>query len=61
MSKQAFLIDIDGVLYVGDSPVPGAADAISDLKKKGIQYPLSLKHDKKIKKNDCRPPHRHGV
>ncbi len=35
MSKQAFLIDLDGVLYVGDSPVPGAAETIAALKKKG--------------------------
>ncbi len=35
MSKKAFLIDLDGVLYVGDSPVPGAAETISTLKKEG--------------------------
>jgi HAD superfamily hydrolase (TIGR01458 family) len=32
------LLDLDGVLYVGDSPVPGAADAVDWLMGEGIPF-----------------------
>jgi len=32
---DAFLVDMDGVVHVGDSPVPGAVDAIRDLRDRG--------------------------
>lgn len=35
---QGFLIDIDGVLYVGDRPVDGAGDALRILKENGYTY-----------------------
>lgn len=36
MSVEAVLIDIDGVLTVGDEPVPGSLDAVQWLRDKGI-------------------------
>lgn len=36
--QRGFLIDIDGVLYIEDDPIPGAADAMSWLRRNG--YPL---------------------
>lgn len=33
---KAVLFDIDGVLYIGDSVVPGAIDAVARLKAKGV-------------------------
>lgn len=30
------LLDIDGVLYVGDTPVPGAAQALAELRELGV-------------------------
>jgi len=32
---DGFLIDLDGVVYVGDEPLPGAADAITELQHNG--------------------------
>jgi len=36
-SVKAVLCDIGGVLYVGDSPIPGAVEAIKEIKK---HYPV---------------------
>ena len=36
MSVEAVLIDIDGVLTVGDEPVPGSVDAVQWLRDEGI-------------------------
>ena len=33
---QALLIDLDGVLYVGDDPIPGAPDAVAALRRRGL-------------------------
>ena len=38
MKLEGFLIDLDGVLYVGDQVLPGAVDAMSYLRERG--YPL---------------------
>jgi HAD superfamily hydrolase (TIGR01458 family) len=35
---NALLIDLDGVLYVGDEPVPGAARAVDWLSAHGVPY-----------------------
>jgi len=32
---DAFLVDMDGVVHVGDSPVPGAVEAIGELRDRG--------------------------
>jgi HAD superfamily hydrolase (TIGR01458 family) len=33
---EALLLDLDGVLYVGDEPVPGAATAVAALRERGL-------------------------
>ncbi len=38
MDVKGILIDLDGVMYTGDRVIPGAADALEYLKKKG--YPI---------------------
>jgi HAD superfamily hydrolase (TIGR01458 family) len=35
---RGFLIDLDGVMYTGDNPVPGSAEAIHFLKDNGYAY-----------------------
>jgi HAD superfamily hydrolase (TIGR01458 family) len=35
---QGFLIDLDGVIYTGDKPVPGADTAIRSLEENGYSY-----------------------
>jgi HAD superfamily hydrolase (TIGR01458 family) len=36
MHEQLLLLDLDGVLYVEDEPVPGARDAVAELRRRGI-------------------------
>lgn len=38
MDISAILIDIDGTLFIGDEPIPGASSALTDLRKHGIKY-----------------------
>ena len=38
MEPEAILIDLDGVLYVGGIPVPGAVDTISYLRENGYSF-----------------------
>jgi len=41
----ALLIDLDGVLYEADEPVPGAAAAIQWLRDgRGVRFPGSRSH-----------------
>jgi len=35
---RGVLLDLDGVVYVGDEPVPGAADVVGWLEREGIPY-----------------------
>jgi len=37
---RGFLIDIDGVLRIGAEPIPGAAEAIAYLRRRGIPFRL---------------------
>lgn len=32
---DGFLIDLDGVVYIGDAVVPGAAEAVAELRRRG--------------------------
>ena len=36
MDPQALLLDLDGVLYVEDEPVPGAREAVAELRSRGL-------------------------
>ena len=38
MNIDAVLIDLDGVLHVGDAPVPGAVEAVEWLRDEGIPF-----------------------
>ena len=35
---RGVLLDLDGVVYVGDEPVPGAAETVDWLAREGIPY-----------------------
>ena len=32
---DAFILDLDGVVYRGDEPVPGAAETVAELRRRG--------------------------
>jgi HAD superfamily hydrolase (TIGR01458 family) len=36
MRARAILLDLDGVLYVEDEPIPGAVDAVAELRQLGL-------------------------
>lgn len=38
MSKKGFLIDMDGVIYKGSEPIPGAVEFINSLRIKGFPF-----------------------
>ena len=46
---DAFLFDLDGVLYRGDDPIPGAAEAVSALREAGRRVVF-------VTNNSARPP-----
>ncbi|HXU32430.1 MAG TPA: hypothetical protein VN851_17830 [Thermoanaerobaculia bacterium] len=35
-SPAAILLDLDGTLYLDDSPIPGAAEAVAEIRRLGI-------------------------
>jgi ribonucleotide monophosphatase NagD (HAD superfamily) len=35
---RGVLLDLDGVIYVGDQPVPGAAETVDWLLREGVPY-----------------------
>lgn len=54
--SRAFLIDLDGVLYDDDQPIPGAAEAIAHLREKG--YPFRFATNTTMR---CRASLRHKL
>src|SRR5919197_4860341 len=34
---DALLLDLDGVVYRGDEPVPGAADTLAEARRRGVR------------------------
>ncbi|MDH3638626.1 MAG: HAD-IIA family hydrolase [Gammaproteobacteria bacterium] len=40
ISIESFLVDIDGTVYDGQNKIPGAADALADLRRRGIPFLL---------------------
>ncbi|MGH9067642.1 MAG: HAD family hydrolase, partial [Acidimicrobiales bacterium] len=34
---MAWVLDLDGVVWLGDQPVPGAADAVAELRERGTR------------------------
>jgi HAD superfamily hydrolase (TIGR01457 family) len=42
--KTGYLLDMDGVLYRGHEPIPGAADFLRDLDARGIPFLLLTNH-----------------
>ena len=42
MNVKGVLLDLDGVLYTGDNPIPGAPGAVRYLKEQGYIHPVYL-------------------
>ncbi len=53
MSKKGFLIDMDGVIYRGKEPIPGAIDFINKLKKEGHPFLFLTNNSQKTSRDVC--------
>ena len=58
---QAMIIDLDGVLWLGDTPLPGVADLFNLLHRKPIQYILATNNAAADPKNVCVRLNRLGI
>src|SRR5690349_13428576 len=41
MVTSAYLFDLDGTLYTGDSAIPGAPEALAALRRRGIPFRIA--------------------
>lgn len=53
MAKKTYLIDMDGVLVHGQRPIPGAAEFIETLKKRGHKFLVLTNNSKYTPKDLC--------
>jgi HAD superfamily hydrolase (TIGR01458 family) len=51
---RAFLIDLDGVLYDDNQPIPGAAEAIARLREKGYPFRFATNTTMRCRASLCR-------
>ena len=57
---RAVLLDLAGVVYQGDQPLPGAVDAVAWLRQGGIAAALSHQHHANAEAGAALASHRHG-
>ncbi len=60
MKKTGFLIDMDGVIYKGSEPIPGAIDFINGLKTKGIPFLFLTNNSQRTSRDVCYKLHKMG-
>lgn len=53
MKKKGFLIDMDGVIYKGSDPIPGAVDFINGLKEKGLPFLFLTNNSQRTSRDVC--------
>ncbi|MFB6456618.1 HAD-IIA family hydrolase [Chitinophaga sp. Hz27] len=53
MKKKGFLIDMDGVIYKGSEPIPGAVDFINGLRKKGLPFLFLTNNSQRTSRDVC--------
>lgn len=53
MEKRGFLIDMDGVIYKGKEPIPGAVEFINKLKAEGIQFKFLTNNSQRTSRDVC--------
>ncbi|MBX3255139.1 MAG: HAD family hydrolase [Chitinophagaceae bacterium] len=53
MQKTGFLIDMDGVIYKGTEPVPGAVEFINGLKQKRIPFLFLTNNSQRTSRDVC--------
>ncbi len=53
MGKKGFLIDMDGVIYRGKEPIPGAIEFINKLKKEGHPFLFLTNNSQRTSRDVC--------
>lgn len=53
MNKAGFLIDMDGVIYKGSEPIPGAVEFINGLKQKGFPFLFLTNNSQRTSRDVC--------
>lgn len=55
------LLDLDGVVYVGDQPVPGAAGTVDWLAREGLPYRFLTKAQARARAEELAGAQGHGA
>ena len=58
---QGLLIDLDGTIYLGDSLLPGAAEAVRDLRTSGLRFLFSTNTSRKSRRDVVSTLHHMGL
>ncbi|MBN8718254.1 MAG: HAD family hydrolase [Sediminibacterium magnilacihabitans] len=53
MKKKGFLIDMDGVVYKGNEPIPGAVAFINGLREKGFPFLFLTNNSQRTSRDVC--------
>ena len=53
MKKKGFLIDMDGVIYKGSEPIPGAVEFINNLRDKGYPFLFLTNNSQRTSRDVC--------
>jgi NagD protein len=53
MDKRGFLIDMDGVIYKGSEPIPGAIDFINMLREKNLPFLFLTNNSQRTNRDVC--------
>jgi NagD protein len=53
MEKKGFLIDMDGVIYKGSEPIPGAVEFINMLREKGYPFLFLTNNSQRTNRDVC--------
>ncbi|KAG4078441.1 hypothetical protein HA402_000416 [Bradysia odoriphaga] len=53
MKKKGFLIDMDGVIYKGSEPIPGAVEFINGLREKGLPFLFLTNNSQRTSRDVC--------
>ncbi|MFY0255340.1 HAD-IIA family hydrolase [Chitinophaga sp. 30R24] len=53
MKKKGFLIDMDGVIYKGSEPIPGAVEFINWLREKGLPFLFLTNNSQRTGRDVC--------
>lgn len=53
MEKKGFLIDMDGVIYKGSEPIPGAVEFINGLRERGYPFLFLTNNSQRTNRDVC--------